>query len=418
MVNCPLRTTRSGYAAPVATILHIEDDPQSLLLVRKLLQAAGHKVIETSSGLEGARLASEHRPDLVLLDINVPDLDGYEVALLLRGRLPGVPIVAVTAEGDRSQSLAVGCDGFLAKPIDVPEFPRQIAAFLAGHREKADADKTGMLRSQGQRMAEHLESKVMELSDANQRLLEADRLRREFYRNVSHELATPLTPIVGYMNLLTNEELGALTPPQKKALASMNEALGRLRSTIDGLLDVTQLETGRMRFHFTSYDVCDVVRRVVEARRKFFEQKGIKLHALVPTAPSQCTGDAERLARAVLHLLDNSLKFTPPGGAVAIELRITANHAEVVVNDSGPGVRSDLLTRIFEPFVQGDGSPTRQHGGAGVGLAIVRRVAEAHGGTASAVPGGRELVAGQRLAGLLVRMQIARTARAPASNPS
>jgi signal transduction histidine kinase len=267
-------------------------------------------------------------------------------------------------------------------------------------------------------MAEHLESKVIELSDANQRLLEADRLRREFYRNVSHELATPLTPIVGYMNLLMNEELGPLAPPQKKALGAMNEALGRLRSTIDGLLDVTQLETGRMRFHFTSYDVCEVVRRVVDARRKYFEQKGIKLHAMVPTSPSQCTGDAERLARAVLHLLDNSLKFTPPGGAVAIELRITPNHAEVVVNDSGPGVRSDLLTRIFEPFVQGDGSPTRQHGGAGVGLAIVRRVAEAHGGTALAQPGGRELVAGQRLAGLLVRMQIARTARPPASNPS
>src|SRR6266567_3393857 len=110
------------------------------------------------------------------------------------------------------------------------------------------------------------------------------------------------------MNLLTNEELGGLAPPQKKALAAMNEALGRLRGTIDGLLDVTQLETGRMRFHFASYDVCDVVRRVLDARRKFFEQRGIKLHALVPTVPAQAHGDAERLSRAVLHLLDNSLK--------------------------------------------------------------------------------------------------------------
>src|SRR5579859_2472218 len=98
----------------MATILHIEDDPQSLLLVRKLLAAAGHRVVETSSGLEGARLASENHPDLVLLDINIPDLDGYEVALLLRGRLPGVPIVAITAEGDRTKSLTIGCDGFLA----------------------------------------------------------------------------------------------------------------------------------------------------------------------------------------------------------------------------------------------------------------------------------------------------------------
>jgi signal transduction histidine kinase len=400
----------------VATILHIEDDPQSLLLVRKLLTAVGHRVIETSSGLEGARIAAEQRPDLVLLDINVPDLDGYEVALLLRGRLPGVPIVAITAEGDRAQSLAVGCDGYLAKPIDVRQFPRQIAAYLAGHRERNDRESTGMLRLQGQRMAEHLETKVHELSEANQRLMEADRLRREFYRNVTHELATPLTPIVGYMNLLANEELGPLTPAQKKGLAAMNEALGRLRGTIDALLDVTQLETGRMRFAFAQYDLCDVVRRVVDARRRYFDQKGLRLSALVPSQPAMAHGDAERIARAVLHLLDNALKFAPPGGAVAIELRVSASHGEVLVCDSGPGVRADLLGRIFEPFVQGDGSPTRQHGGAGVGLAIVRRVAEAHGGTATAEPGGREPVAGQRLAGLLVRFQVARAARPPSAS--
>ena len=270
----------------VATILHIEDDPQSLLLVRKLLQAVGHRVIETSSGLEGARIAGDQRPDLILLDINIPDLDGYEVALLVRGRLPGVPIVAITAEGDRPQALAVGCDGFLAKPIDVRQFPRQIADYLAGHREKSDQERTGILRLQGQRIAEHLESKVIELSDANERLVEADRLRREFYRNVSHELATPLTPIVGYMNLLTDEELGPLAPQQKKALGAIGEALGRLRVTIDGLLDVTQLETGRMRFHFARYDICDVVRRVVEARGEYFAHHGIRLYSAIPSTPA------------------------------------------------------------------------------------------------------------------------------------
>jgi signal transduction histidine kinase len=397
----------------VATILHIEDDPQSLLLVRKLLQAVGHRVIETSSGLEGARLAAEQRPDLVLLDINIPDLDGYEVALLLRGRLPGVPIVAITAEGDRAQSLAVGCDGYLGKPIDVRQFPRQIAAYLAGHRERSDRESTGILRVQGQRMAEHLETKVHELSEANQRLMEADRLRREFYRNVTHELATPLTPIVGYMNLLMGEELGPLTPAQKKGLAAMHDALGRLRGTIDALLDVTQLETGRMRFAFAHYDLSDVVRRVIEARRSYFDQKGVRLHALVPTSPAMMYGDAERVARALMHLLDNSLKFTPAGGAAAIELRLAASSGEVLVCDSGPGVRPEFLQRIFEPFIQGDGSTTRQHGGAGVGLAIARRVADAHGGSATAEQGGREVVAGQRLAGLLVRFHVARAARPP-----
>lgn len=401
----------------MATILHVEDDPQSLLLVRKLLQAAGHRVVETSSGLDGARLAGELKPDLVLLDINIPDLDGYEVAMLLRGRLPGVPIVAITAEGDRAQSLAVGCDGFLSKPIDVRQFGKQINEYLAGHRERADREASTLLRSQGQRIAEHLETKVHELSEANQRLLEADRLRKEFYRNVTHELATPLTPIVGYLNLLSNEELGPLTGAQKKALGAMSDALVRLRGTIDSLLDVTQLEAGRMRFAFAPYDVAAVLRRVIDTVRAPFEQKGVRLYAMIPPTPAAANGDAERVRRAIAHIVDNALKFTPAGGAVAVELRMSASSCDVLVNDSGPGVRADVLAKIFEPFFQADGSTKRQHEGAGVGLAIVRRVAEAHGGSVSAETGGRDAVAGQQFGGLLVRLQIARAPRPPSEIP-
>lgn len=403
----------------MATILHIEDDPHSLLLVRKLLQAAGHRVIESSSGIDGARLAQSHRPDLVLLDINIPDLDGYEVALLLRGRMPGVPLVAITAEGDRATSLAVGFDGFLAKPIDARSFARTVDAFLRGHRERPperaeegdDPPSAQALRAQGSRIAAHLESKVHELSDANAKLVEADRLRREFYRNVSHELATPLTPLVGYMGLLLRGELGALSAPQKRALAAMDESLSRLRGTIDSLLDVTQLETGRMRFVYARYDFAAVARRAVEALRPAFQRKGVQLVAEIPAAAIDAVGDADRLGRAVGHLLDNAVKFTPAGGSAALEVRSSATHCELLLADAGPGVPAEWLARIFDPFVQADGSPTRQHGGAGVGLAVVRGVAEAHDGGAIAEPAGRFVVAGQRLGGLLVRLQFARAPR-------
>ncbi len=395
----------------MATILHIEDDPQSLLLVRKLLNAGGHRVVETSSGLEGARLAGEIKPDLVLVDINIPDLDGYEVAMLLRNRIPSVPIVAITAEGDRAQSLALGCDGFFLKPIDVRQFPRQIGEFLAGHRERSDRDPSQILRSQSQRVAEHLETKVRELLDANQRLLDAERLRKEFYRNVTHELATPLTPIVGYVNLLANEELGAVTQPQKKAINAINDAVRRLRRTIDSLLDVTQLETGQMRFQFANYDLAEVLRSCVADARAGFEQQGVRLDASIPTASVPATGDAERIRRAVGHLLDNAKKFTPAGGAAAIELRVSGSSCEVLLVDSGPGVNAALLPRIWEPFFQADGSTRRQHEGAGIGLAVVRRVIEAHGGTVVAENSSKEVVAGQTYGGLLVRAQIARAPR-------
>ena len=146
----------------VALILHIEDDPKSRLLVKKLLQAAGHSVVDAESGLEGIRLAGGERPDIVLVDINVPDLDGYEVTLRLRGMpsMAGVPIVAITAEGDRMTSLAVGADGFIAKPIDAGRFAQLVERYLRGHREHADETGEIRLRERSQKIVERLEKKV------------------------------------------------------------------------------------------------------------------------------------------------------------------------------------------------------------------------------------------------------------------
>ena len=167
-------------------VLHIEDDPRNRLLVRKLLVADGIEVLEAADGLEGVRIALAQRPDLVLVDINIPGLDGYEVTLRLRADagLKAMPIVAITAEGERETSFAVGCDGFLQKPIDARNFARQVRAYLAGHREKLDsmnADATGeRLRVQSGRIVAHLETKVAELSSANERLRDLDRVRTDF----------------------------------------------------------------------------------------------------------------------------------------------------------------------------------------------------------------------------------------------
>src|SRR5215470_7397848 len=119
-------------------VLHIEDDPRNRLLVRKLLQADGHEVVDAVDGLEGVRFAIAQRPDLVLVDLNIPGLDGFEVTLRLRSEasLKGVPIVAITAEGDRDTSFAVGCDGFVQKPIDARSFARHVASYIGGRRER------------------------------------------------------------------------------------------------------------------------------------------------------------------------------------------------------------------------------------------------------------------------------------------
>ena len=330
----------------MAKILHIEDDPANRLLVRKLLTSAGFEVVEAADGLEGVRKAMQERPDLVLVDIAIPGLDGYEVTLRLRSepQLRGMPIVAITAEGDRDTSLAVGCDGFLQKPIDARSFADKLRGYLDGWRETTNPDATGQrLRLQSQRIVSHLEAKVAELSGMNQRLLEVDQAKKEFYRNISHELATPMTPIVGYLKLLIDGELGDLTTPQRKSLRAMSDCVHRLRRLIDSLLDVTALETGKMRFAQREYDLAELVQKA--SRQPAFEDGRIHLVADLPKRGAMMgTGDVERLARAFDQMFDNATKFTPEGGTVGVRLRrLPSGHFEVCVADTGPGVPPEKL---------------------------------------------------------------------------
>jgi signal transduction histidine kinase len=400
----------------MARVLHIEDDPNNRRLVQKLLGAAGHQVIEAEGGVEGIQLARDTQPDLVLVDINIPDLDGYEVTLRLRGidALQAVPIVAITAEGDRDSTLAVGCDGFIAKPIDAAHFAETIGQFLGGHREWADGTSDKLLRERTQKIVERLEKKIVELSETNQRLEDVARLRREFLQNVSHELATPMTPVVGYLRLLLNEELGPLTDLQRKCLSSIESSTERLRSVVDTLLDVSSLETGRMHYYTRAYDFREVCKSAIDRIRPKLEERDVTLIERVPDQAMPAQGDPDKLSRAMAHVLDNASKFTPTGGEVAVEVRRQGDSDFVFeVADSGPGVRPEHIARIMEPFYQVDGSVTRDHGGVGLGLAFARRVTEALGGgiEISSPPAGA--VADRQLSGTLVELRVNQSPERP-----
>lgn len=392
----------------MARVLHIEDEPSCRRLVSKLLLRAGHEVFETGSGLEGVQMARRVQPDLVIVDINVPDLDGYEVTLRLRSmrELDGVPIVAITAEGDRQTCLAVGADGFLTKPIDARRFADVVSDFLLGRRERADESGETKLREQSQRIVERLERKVVELATANERLEELARLRREFLQNVSHELATPMTPVVGYLKLLLDEELGPLTELQRKCLNSIARSTRRLRSVTDTLLDVSALESGRMHYFEREYDFADVVRRAVAQVRESLPTGRLawRVGSLEASMPSR--GDPDKLRQAIVHVLDNAAKFTPRGEAVAVDARSEEGWHELRVADGGPGVAPALRDRLFEPFFQVDGSVTRAHGGVGLGLAFAKRVTDALGGTIVLVSPPDDSVAGVALGGTLVRLRV------------
>ncbi len=406
----------------MSRILQIEDDAGSRLLVRKVLTAAGHEVIDATSGLEGVRIAAREAPDLILLDINIPDLDGYEVALRLRGidAIAEVPIVAITAEGDRETSLAVGCDGYIEKPIDVRAFAAELARFLEGHRDARPQAAERQLRVASQRIVERLEAKLSELIEANDRLEELARLRREFLRNLSHELSTPMTPAVGYLKLLLGEELGPLTPTQRTALLAVDAGVSRFRGLIDTLLDVSALETGRLHFFGRDYDLAKLAKRAIDQVRPRAADKQITLRVQAADRPLPAHGDPDKLRRALAHLLDNAIKFTPKGGTVAVRTQALAEERLAFeVADTGPGIPPHSFDRILEVFYQVDGSVTREFGGVGLGLAFARRVAEAHGGSIVVESPPRSAwVTDQRIEGTLVRLEIASHPLLPADPPA
>jgi signal transduction histidine kinase len=190
-----------------------------------------------------------------------------------------------------------------------------------------------------------------------------------------------MTPIVGYAKLLLDEELGSLTTAQRKAMKALSQCVDRLRGLIDNLLDVTGLETGKLRFRAVPFDLLAVLAEAVADTSELRLKKSQTLIQEVPTGASVLLlGDGARLSRAIAHLLENASKFSPNGGRIGFVCRPFGAGHEVLVADEGNGVPDVFRERIFEPFFQIDGTPTRAQGGTGVGLALVRGVARGHGG--------------------------------------
>ena len=337
-------------------ILYIEDNPESRALVRSVLEPRGFDVLEASDGIAGIDLAISSHPDLILCDIQLPGIDGYETATRLRSYkgLDGCPIVVLTSHGDRGLSLSVGADGFIEKPIDVEKFPQQLREFLKGKREKLRGiEERRYLREYSQALVERLEATVRELTAANTRLRAAARSKNEFMQNLSHELATPLTPILGYLKILRSGKMGPLTDSQQKVIDSSHVAADRLSRTIDNLVDFATLEGGGQIIHAEQFSPSELVAPVIEDQRG--KAKARRVHLLVSLeATEPGGGDVRKLRQALSNLIDNAIKFSPHGSEVLV--RVTSEDGRLVfeVYDQGEGFLPNEAERVFEPFFHAD----------------------------------------------------------------
>jgi signal transduction histidine kinase len=366
----------------VPRILYIEDNPESRALVRSVLEPRGFDVLEASDGMAGIDLAITSHPDLILCDIQLPGMDGYETATRLRSYkgLDGCPIVVLTSHGDRGLSLSVGADGFIEKPIDVDKFPQQLREFLKGKREKLrGTEQSKYLREYSQSLVERLEGTVRELSAANVRLRAAARSKNEFMQNLSHELATPLTPILGYLKILRSGKMGSLSDPQQKIVESIQVAAERLSRTIDNLVDFATLEARGQAIHREQFTAADLVRPLVDEERSKARARRIHLEVQIE-ARDAASGDLRKLRQAVSNLVDNAIKFSPHGSEVLV--RVTSDGARLLfeVYDQGEGFLPDEADKVFEPFFHADRVGDERAPGAGLGLPVAKQITEAHGG--------------------------------------
>jgi PAS domain S-box-containing protein len=211
---------------------------------------------------------------------------------------------------------------------------------------------------------------------------EANRLKDEFLAVVSHELRTPLNAMRGWMSLLRGSRLGEAE--RARALEVIDRNITAQTQLVEDLLDVSRMVTGSMRLHVEPVNLADVVRSAVESIAPAAAARRIQVETQFDVASGLVDGDPARLQQIVWNLLSNSVKFTPPGGSISVRLSARDGILDVTVTDTGQGITPEFLPFVFERFRQGDSTTTRQVGGLGIGLAIVRHLAELHGGTITA----------------------------------
>jgi signal transduction histidine kinase len=207
----------------------------------------------------------------------------------------------------------------------------------------------------------------------------ANRAKDEFLMTLSHELRNPLNAVSGWAKLL---EVGKLGEEQSRhAIEVILRNVNAQVRLVDDLLDMSSVVSGKMRLAIQPVNVADVIGEALDAVRPGAEAKGIQLQSVLDSPGAQVSGDPGRLQQVVWNLLYNAVKFTPKAGRIQVKLQQVKSHAEIIVSDTGPGIRPDLLPYIFDRLRQGDSSRSRAHGGLGIGLALVRHIAELHGGS-------------------------------------
>lgn len=391
---------QSEPAPKRSKILYVEDDPACMLLVHRLLESEGFQVLTTSDGLSATEFAVYERPDLILMDINIGGLDGYEVTTKLRSmpELDSTPIVAVTAatlDGDRGRALASGCNGYIPKPIDVDVFPDQVREFLQGRIEEIGSaeEKAKHLIEHSRRLVTRLEEKVRELEVANAELQRIDKMKSDFIVLAGHELRTPLTSIYGYTQmLLYNSDIAGDSEEEgspRNMLTRICDAVQRLNQVFDEIRNVSLIDANRLELAWETVMIEPLVHRAVDNLLDIGPSRDLEFVYQELEDLPMIEGDSQRIYHTLWSIISNAIKYTPDGGAITVSGHYIEDEGmvHVSIQDTGVGIPTEELERIFERFyvledtqLHHTSKTALRGGGLGLGLTVTRGIIEAHGG--------------------------------------
>lgn len=340
-------------------ILVVDDTPDNLFLIQAILEEEGYNIDVVDNGKDALAKIQQESPDLVLLDVMMPEMDGFEVTRLIRQNenLPFIPILLITAYDQPSvaRGLDMGADDFIRKPVEFEELLARVRSLL---RLKHSVDERDLIARQ----------------------------REDFVSRLTHDLRTPLVAADRMMSLLLQGALGDLLPEVSEAIATMVRSNNNLLDMVNTLLDVYRYEAGRKTLNLIPVDVRHLMTEVVQSLMPIAVDKGLALQTNLEadSSPLELVGDRLELHRVFTNLLGNAIKFTDQG-TVTVELSQqtlsnngqAAEWVQVQVADTGPGIAPEYQPSLFEPFRHGN----HKRSGSGLGLHLTSQIVKAHHGS-------------------------------------
>jgi signal transduction histidine kinase len=403
----------------MVNILLVDDQPGRLLSYEAILGELGENLVRARSGTEALARLMEMEFAVILLDVNMPDMDGFETASLIHQhpRHEKTPIIFVTAvhitDLDRLRGYDVGAVDYVFVPV-VPQILRSKVTVLCElYRQRRElerlnsrlattnaelaeanaalqAEKSLELRKLNEALERSnaslagsnasLQAEVEQRQRIEDRLRETDRRKDEFLATLAHELRNPLAPIRNALRLLTSGD----PRTAGEAMRVIQRQLRQMVRLIDDLLDVSRITRGKLEMRRKPMSLRDVVEDAIDSVRPALDEAGQRIEVVLPDPAPTLDADPERLAQVFSNLLGNASKYSGDGAAIRLRAEVEGDRVRVDIRDEGIGLAPDQLDAVFDLFVQADTSLERERGGLGIGLTIVRQLVEMHGGRVTA----------------------------------